>query len=217
MACTLAQSVQNSNGHARVDTNKVVATQFSPVMQTFCVPSKEVFKGIFADDRSTMVTDPSGAHVTGLTKDDFNVLENNQIQKISIFEEIKTQPGTIRRVDPKDTGFTNAVTPEAKTQRLTMILLDTLNTRFADQVHARRELVKFIDETLQPDEPVALLTISLNGLNVINDFTTDPKVLSAAVKKVRGLPSNVMTGENDIADLCGKSRNRSPVRRAGSR
>jgi VWFA-related protein len=149
----------------------------------------------------TMVTDRSGAHVTGLTKDDFNVLENGQAQKISIFEEIKTQPGTIRRVDPKDTGFTNAVTQEAKTQRLTMIVLDTLNTRFEDQVHARRELVKFIDETLQPDEPVALLTIGLNGLNVINDFTTDPKVLSAAVKKVRGLPSNVMTGENDTADL----------------
>ena len=149
----------------------------------------------------TTVTDRSGAHVTGLTKDDFVVLENNQREKISIFEEIKTHSGTIRRVDPRDSGFTNAVTQEAKSQRLTMIVLDTLNTRFEDQVHARRELVKFIDDALQPDEPVALLTISSNGLNVINDFTTDPQVLAAAVKKVRGLPTNVMIGENDNADL----------------
>ncbi len=134
----------------------------------------------------TVVTDKSGAHITGLTKDDFYVHENGAAQKISVFEEIKTQPGVIRRVDPNDTGFTNAVTPEARTQRLTMIVLDTLNTRFEDQVRARQEILKFVDETLQPDEPVALMTIGSSGLNVINDFTTDPKVLAAAVKKVRG-------------------------------
>ena len=34
-----------------------------------------------------VVTDRNGAHITGLTKDDFYVLENKQRQKISIFEE----------------------------------------------------------------------------------------------------------------------------------
>src|SRR5438105_3347497 len=91
----------------------------------------------------TVVTDHSGAHVSGLTKEDFTVQEDKRTEKISIFEEIKTKPGKIRRVDPNDAGFTNAVSPEAKTQRLTMIVLDTLNTRFEDQVRARREILKF--------------------------------------------------------------------------
>src|SRR5581483_3501911 len=149
----------------------------------------------------TVVTEHGGVHVTGLTRDDFKLLENKQSQKISIFEEIKTEPGRIRRVDQNDMGFTNAVTPDAKTQRLTMIVLDTLNTRFQDQVHARREILKFIDESLQPGEAVALMTIGSNGLNVINDFTTDPKVLSAAVKKVRGQQSSLEKSAADMADL----------------
>jgi VWFA-related protein len=149
----------------------------------------------------TVVTDRSGAHVTGLTRDDFNVLDNKQPQRISIFEEIKTAPGQIRRVDPRDAGFTNLVAPEAKNQRLTMILLDTLNTQFTDQVRARRDLLKFVDETLQANEPVALMTIGANGLNVINDFTTDPKVLSAAVKKVRTQVSTAEKSSAEIADL----------------
>jgi VWFA-related protein len=149
----------------------------------------------------TVVTDRTGAQVTGLTKDDFYVLDNKQPQKISIFEEVKTAPGVIRRVDPHDNGFTNAVAPEAKNQRLTMILLDTLNTQFSDQVRARRELLKVVEEALQPDEPVALLTIGSSGLTVLNDFTTDPKVLAAAVKKVRAQASTAERNADEQADL----------------
>lgn len=149
----------------------------------------------------TVVTDQNGVPVTGLTKDDFYVLDNKQPQKISIFEEIKTGPGQIRRAEPKDNGFTNAVAPEAKTQRLTMVVLDTLNTQFADQVRARRELLKLVEETLRPNEPVALLSISSSGLNVLNDFTTDPSVLLAAVKKVRGRLSTAERNADEQADM----------------
>ncbi len=149
----------------------------------------------------TVVTDRNGVPVTGLSKDDFYVLDSKQSQKISIFEEIKTAPGQIRRAEPKDNGFTNAVAPDAKTQRLTMIVLDTLNTQFADQVRARRELLKLVEETLRPNEPVALLSISSSGLNVLNDFTTDPSVLRTAVKKVRGSLSTAERNADEQADM----------------
>jgi len=149
----------------------------------------------------TVVTDKSGAHIDGLTKDEFYVRENGTAQKISVFEEVTTHPGVIRRVDPNDTGFTNAVTPETRSQRVTMIVLDTLNTRFEDQVRARREILKFVEETLQPDEPVSLMTIGSGGLNVLNDFTTDPKVLAEAVRKVRGHLSTAEKSEGERADL----------------
>jgi VWFA-related protein len=149
----------------------------------------------------TVVTDHDGKPVSGLSKEDFYLADNKQAQKISIFEEIKTQTGEIRRVDPHDAGFTNAVAPEAKTQRLTMILLDTLNTQFVDQVRARRELLKLVEEALKPGEPVALLNITSHGLNVLNDFTTDPTVLAAAIKKVRGELSMAERNTDEQADL----------------
>jgi VWFA-related protein len=149
----------------------------------------------------TVVTDRKGAPVNGLTKEDFEVFENKHEQRIALFEEIKTEPGQIRRIKAQDAGFTNAVAPEVKNQRLTMILLDTLNTEFGDQVRARRDLLKFVDDALQPGEAVSLMTIGPNGLNVINDFTTDPKVLAAAVKKVRGRPSTTETIAADRADI----------------
>jgi VWFA-related protein len=162
----------------------------------------------------TIVTDKSGTAVTGLTKDDFYLVDNKQAQKISIFEEINTQPGEIRRIDPHDNGFTNAVAPEAKTQRLTMILLDTLNTQFSDQARGRRELLKLVEETLKPGEPVALLNIRSRGLNVLNDFTTDPTVLAAAIKKVRGEPSTAEHSADEQADLESSLQLRSQTGRA---
>ena len=149
----------------------------------------------------TVVTDRSGVPVTGLKKEDFYVAENKHSQKISIFEEITTSPGQIRRVDPHDSGFTNAVAPEAKAQRLTLILLDTLNTQFADQVRARRELLKLVEETLKPDEPVALMNITSRGLNVLNDFTTDPTVLAAAIRKVRAQESVAEKNADEQSDM----------------
>jgi VWFA-related protein len=162
----------------------------------------------------TIVTDKSGAAVAGLTKDDFYLVDNKQAQKISIFEEVSTQPGEIRRVDPHDNGFTNAVSPEAKTQRLTMILLDTLNTQFSDQARGRRELLKLVEETLKPGEPVALLNITSSGLNVLNDFTTDPAVLAAAIKKVRGEPSTAERSADEQADMESSLQLRSQMGRA---
>ncbi len=148
-----------------------------------------------------IVTDKNGNHVTGLTKDDFVILENDQARKVAVFEEIKTQAGRIQRVTSEQTAFTNVVDPGAKSQRLTLIVLDMLNTRFQDQTQARRQLLKFLGESLQPGEPVALMSIGSAGLHVINDFTTDPNDLIAAVKKVRGEISVKERTENESADL----------------
>jgi VWFA-related protein len=93
------------------------------------------------------------------------------------------------------------VDPGAKSQRLTMIVLDMLNTHFQDQVQARRQLLKFLSESLQPGEPVALMTMGSAGLHVVNDFTTNPNDLMAAVKKVRGEISTMEKSENESADL----------------
>src|SRR5882762_7000827 len=45
----------------------------------------------------TLVTDKSGNHISGLTKEDFRVLENGAEQKIATFEEITSDAHPLSR------------------------------------------------------------------------------------------------------------------------
>src|SRR4051812_14867519 len=86
---------------------------------------------------------------------------------------------------PFTDSFSNTTEPAATQARITIIVLDTLNTAFFDQVTARREILKFLSN-VEPGEPVAVVNLNKSGLHVIHDFTTDPKVLAAAVRQVEG-------------------------------
>lgn len=131
-----------------------------------------------------VVTDKKGDHIHGLTKDDFVIVEDDRNQIITVFDPVHTEPRVMQFAGAQDV-FTNTVKPAATQARVTIIVLDTLNTTFFDQVTARREILKFLSN-LEPGEPVALVNLSKSGLHVIHDFAADPKVLAAAVKRTKG-------------------------------
>ena len=134
-----------------------------------------------------IVTDRSGAHIPDLTIEDFTILENGQPQKIAFFEHIQTKPELLKPQASPENEVTN--TFEKSSGRLTIILLDMLNTSFRDQERARRSIIKFLGETMVATEPVALMTLNPGGIRVIHDFTTDPSVLAEALKRVPGQQS----------------------------
>ena len=146
-----------------------------------------------------VVTDKKGEHVHGLTKDDFVVLEDDRGKGISFFEVVHTEPRIMQLASAHDV-FTNTVKPEATQARVTIIVLDTLNTTFFDQNRAKFEILKFLSN-LEPGEPVALVNLSKSGLHVIHDFTADPKILAAAVQRTKGQLGFKDTSSGDqIAD-----------------
>src|SRR5258706_2073121 len=93
-----------------------------------------------------IVTDRSGAHVAGLKKEDFSVLENGAEQKIATFEEIQATTAPVHRAAPGATGlFTNAAVGESEApRRVNILLLDMVNTAFMDQAYARDQLLKYL-------------------------------------------------------------------------
>ena len=131
------------------------------------------------------VHDKSGKHVAGLKQDAFGVRQDGKEQKIAVFEEIATgiKPATRPQLPPG--VFTNTIA-DAQQRRLIIIALDTINTAFTDQAYAREHLIKYLSEQVQPDALLCLVTIHRGGIKVIHDFTTDPKLLIAALHKVRG-------------------------------
>ena len=160
----------------------------------------------------TIVRDNAGKHVPGLTKDDFSVLENGKPQPISVFEEVSAGDKVVApRVRKGE--VTNVVSAGAAPTRVTILLLDMLNTPFADQAYARDQLLKYLVKNIDTREPTTLLGLKRTGLIVLHDFTTDSRALIAAVNAATGaqasdahpqgsyaadvLPQLVMQGNND--------------------
>ena len=131
-----------------------------------------------------VVTDKKGEHIHGLSKEDFAILEDDRPKEIKGFEVVHTEPRVMQTASAHDV-FTNTVKPAETQARVTIIVLDTLNTAFFDQERARREILKFLSN-LEPGEPVALVNLSKSGLHVIHDFTADPQILADAVRHTKG-------------------------------
>jgi VWFA-related protein len=153
-----------------------------------------------------LVTDKSGAHISGLKKEDFTVLENGAEQKIATFEEITSDPHRYARPkNPNPNEFSNSVAGPASNRRITLMVLDLLNTRFMDQAYARQDLLKYLTQSVDQREPTALYTLTRSGIHVIHDFTTDPRVLVAALHKVKGDAYQMVDGEETVEAVTGSA------------
>ena len=131
-----------------------------------------------------VVTHKNGQPVTGLKPEDFTLEENGKKQKVSIF----VPPGISNRTaaaTPAPAGvFSNH--PENLTPAgiPTVLLLDATNSPFKDQSYARSQMLKYVLEQGQSGRPMAVLTLT-DHLRVLQQFTSDPQVLLAAIKNFR--------------------------------
>jgi len=150
----------------------------------------------------TLVTDKSGNHVTGLKREDFTVLENGAEQKIASFEEITSDAHRLSRPQ-NPSEFSNSLAGGPSNRRVTLLVLDLLNTRFADQAYARQDLLKYLTQSVDQREPTALYTLTRTGIQVIHDFTTDPRILLAALHKVKGDAFEMVDSEEEVEAVTG--------------
>ncbi len=127
-----------------------------------------------------VVAHREGKHVEGLKADAFAVLMDGKPQTIAIFEEVHPRPP----IKPAQTAeFSNiAESSRGAAEQLTIIALDLNNTEPLDQAYLKQEIIKFLDSAAKTGESFALIAIIRSGIRVLHDFTTDPKLLAAAVK-----------------------------------
>jgi VWFA-related protein len=127
-----------------------------------------------------------GAPVTGLTKDDFTILDQGRTQQIADFSEQfynpTAAPRTASAANDSNSLFSNHFDPNAGTPNsVTVILLDALNTPRQQMANARAEVASFLHQ-LQPTDRVALYGLSTD-LYVLHSFTNDAASLLAALAK----------------------------------
>src|SRR5947209_1204167 len=87
-----------------------------------------------------VVSDKKGEPVHGLKKEDFVILEDDHNKEITGFDVVHTEPRVMKLASAQDV-FTNTAKPEATQARVTIIVLDTLNTAFLDQNRAKVEIL----------------------------------------------------------------------------
>lgn len=133
-----------------------------------------------------IVSDKAGTHVHGLTKEDFEVLENGKEQHVSAFEEVVTSTAPLRSPEKRDGEIHNLVLDPEHPRSVTIVALDTVNTPFLDQAYGRKQLIKYLADTIDPNQVVALVMFTGGGLKIVHGLTSDPAVLIEALKKVRG-------------------------------
>jgi VWFA-related protein len=131
-----------------------------------------------------VVVRSKGGAVTGLTKDDFRILDNGKPQDIATFSvRSSTSQGKANSgnaAEPLPAGMvSNRVSSRGEEPvAATVILLDRLNTAVEDQSYFGKELLKYL-KTLQPGEHVAIYSL-LKSLRIVQDFTDDPRRLIEA-------------------------------------
>ena len=163
-----------------------------------------------------VVTDSKGHPVRGLSREDFQLTEDNNAQEIRYFREFSdlenspesstvpapaTQTGssTSTSTTPAEAAASPVKSPNvfnnrARSQQegaVTMVLFDALNTPPQDQAYARLQLIKFLQSKPKMSQfALCMLSSGIYPLRLIQGFTDDETLLLAAVKSKKGQPRN---------------------------
>jgi VWFA-related protein len=150
---------------------------------------------------SVIVTDADGRPVSGLTEDDFEVLEGEQLRPITTFGPVdlplESRPVRVGQPDVRDnTG------PQG---RFYLIALDEMSAENA--LRTRHILRQFVETHFQPEDTAAVVLTTSGLRNSGQEFTSDPRLLLAAIDKFVGGSTGAFEGafhgreKNFLGDL----------------
>jgi len=147
--------------------------------------------------------DKKGAPVTGLTQEDFTILDGGKEEKIATFSvESRRAPKGSSEPLPLNV-FSNRVAKEGVTPTsVVVILLDAAGTTFGDLAYARQQVIKFLSH-LQPQDRIALYVLG-RELQVVQDFTSDPAPLIEAIR-ANGVRVSATSDGNTSSEALSKS------------
>ncbi len=141
------------------------------------------------------VTDKKGEHVEDLTDGDFELTVDGKKQNITYFGRVKLpepkrpEPGAAnapKAVAHPPSAPMRTIAPE-RVARTIAFVVDDLGLSFESTYYARRAIKKFLDEQMQESDLVAIIRTG-RGLGALQQFTSDKRVLYAAVEKLTWNP-----------------------------
>lgn len=143
-----------------------------------------------------VVIDNKGAPISDLTANDFTVLEDGKPQKIRVFNfqhptPVPAQAAAVQASLKLPPNVYSNVPKYDVHNTLNVVLLDALNTKATNQAYARDQMLKYL-EKMPSDQPIAVYGLTTK-LRILQDFTTDPKVLKALIKSMNSNNSPLLS------------------------
>jgi VWFA-related protein len=145
-----------------------------------------------------VVTGKQGKAISGRHSADFEIEENGKAQRISTF----SAPGeSLVETQPLPPGiFSNKTQYRSPGGPITILLLDALNTPFKDQAYARRQMLRFVLEQHRSGQRMAVFTLT-SSMRVLQDFTSDPRILVAALQRYIPQPQQMAAAVRPATSL----------------
>lgn len=155
------------------------------------------------------VTDKKGEPITGLTKDDFEILEDKRAVEITnFFVTEKGRPTLPSKVEVPEQALEEVpgverpdlpVIPEDQNLYLG-VYIDNFNIRPFNRNRVFRDLRAFLNEQLGPKDHVMLVTYD-RSLKIRHPFTNDPGVIARALFELETLSGHAVHKDSDRRDL----------------
>jgi VWFA-related protein len=161
------------------------------------------------------VTDKKGNPVTNLSKNDFQLLENDRPVEITNFYAVTggkpvtppapaetaaptpAAPGLVPPLPPAE--LEKIQTPEEQRLRL-IVYIDNYNLRPFNRNRVMRELRAFIGEKLGKDDQLMLATYD-RELHIRHTFTSDPSLIAAGMLDLEKISAQGVHADSDRRDV----------------
>ena len=124
----------------------------------------------------SVVVQKDGKPVPGLTKESFTIVDGGKPQQIAVFSENASSALPSHATPLPPNTFTNRLEQKpGAPSSITVVLLDSLNTKFVDQAYARDQLVRFLQQ-INPSDHIGVYALG-STLRVLHDYTSDSSEL----------------------------------------
>lgn len=138
------------------------------------------------------VTDKNGKQITDLKPEDFEILENGDKQEITNFsyiavtDDVRNESQNQLTVNSKQVKIPPVPTMLRADQvrRTIVLVVDDIGMSFGSMANVREALKKFVSEQMEEGDLVAIIRTSA-GVSVFQQFTSDKRILMAAIEKVK--------------------------------
>ena len=153
-----------------------------------------------------VVVDDKGRHVTDLKPEEFEVVERGKSQAVrqAVYVQIigpdgrpVPQPAVMDTPPPgaspeptaaaaraRPLAGSHGLTTGARTSRVLAIVVDDLGLSHESTAYVRKMLTHYVDNKVAPGDLVAIIRTA-GGVGTLQQFTTDRRLLHAAIDRVR--------------------------------
>lgn len=136
------------------------------------------------------VTNKKGEPITDLKQDEITIFENGKQQAISNFSFVPgARPAPTTKEKKNATVTASPPTPGTKlapeqVRRTIVLVVDDMNLSFSSFFWVRKALKEYINEQMQEGDMIAIVRSS-SGMGALQQFTTDKRLLMAAVDNLK--------------------------------